>query len=65
MPRRVLELLTSWGDSFGCGPAKEVGWLVPLYLMWCLWRERNARHFEDVETSMLELLKHLFDTLYI
>jgi len=24
MPRRVLELLTSWGASFGCGPAKEV-----------------------------------------
>jgi hypothetical protein len=24
-------------------PTKEVWRLVPLYLMWCFWRERNAR----------------------
>jgi hypothetical protein len=24
MPRRVLELLTSWGDSLGCGQAKTI-----------------------------------------
>jgi len=65
MPRRVLELLTSWGDSFGCGPAKEVWRLVLLCLMWCFWQERNARHFEDVEISMLELRKRLLNTLYI
>jgi hypothetical protein len=62
MPQRVLDLLTSWGASFGCGSAKEVWRLVPLCY---LWRERNARHFEDVETSMLELRKHLLNTLYI
>jgi hypothetical protein len=28
MPRRVLELLNSWGMSFGYGPAKEVWRLV-------------------------------------
>lgn len=65
MPQRVLDLLTSWGASFGCGPAKEVWWLVPLRLMWCFWQEWNARHFEDVETSMLELQKRLLNTLYI
>jgi hypothetical protein len=65
MLRRVLELLASWGTSFGCGPAKEVCRLVPLCLMWCLWRERNARNFKDVETSMLELQKRLLDTLYV
>jgi hypothetical protein len=65
MPRRVLELLTSWSTSFGCDPAKEVWWLIPLYLMWYLWRKRNARHFEDVETSMLELQKRLLNMLYI
>jgi hypothetical protein len=65
MPQRVLELLTSWGASFDCGPAKEVCQLVPLCFMWCLWQEQNARHFEDVETSMLELQKLLLNTLYI
>jgi hypothetical protein len=33
--------------------------------MWCIWRERNAWHFEDVEASMLELRKRLLNTLYI
>jgi adenylate cyclase len=65
MPRMVLELLTSWGASCGYGPAKEVWRLVPLCLMWCIWRERNARHFEDVETSMVELRKSVLNKLYI
>jgi hypothetical protein len=36
MPRMVLEELTSWGVSFGYGPAKEAWWLVLLCLMWCI-----------------------------
>jgi len=65
MPRRVLELLTSWGASFGCGLAMDVWRLVTLCLMWCLWREQNARHIEYVLTSMLELRKRLLNTIYI
>jgi len=53
MSRMVLELLTSWGASFGYGPAKEVWRLIPWFLMWCIWRKWNERHFEDVETSMV------------
>jgi hypothetical protein len=33
-------------------------------LLWCIWREQNARLFEDVETSMVELRKRLLNTLY-
>jgi hypothetical protein len=33
-------------------------------LLWCIWRERNARLFEDVETPMVELRKRLLNTLY-
>jgi hypothetical protein len=44
---------------------KEVWRLVLLCLMWCIWRERNALHFEDAETSMVELKKRLLNTLYI
>jgi hypothetical protein len=65
MLRTVLELLTRWGNSLGCGPTKEVWRLASSCLMWCLWREKNARHFEVVETSMLELHKRLLNTLYI
>jgi len=65
MLRTVLELLISWGASVGYGPAKEAWRLVPLCLVWCIWQERNARLFEDVETSMVEIRKRLLNTLYI
>jgi hypothetical protein len=64
MPQSVLELLTSWGAASGSWHAKEVWRLAPLCLLWCIWRERNARLFEDVETPMLELRKRLLNTLY-
>jgi hypothetical protein len=44
--------------------SKEVWRLAPLCLLWCIWRERNARLFEDVETPMVELRKRLLNTLY-
>jgi hypothetical protein len=65
MPRRVMELLISCEASFGYGSNKKVWRLVPSCIMWCIWWERNAHHFEDVETSMLELRKCLLNTLYI
>jgi hypothetical protein len=37
----------------------EVWRLAPLCLMWCIWREWNARNFEDQETLVLEL-KNIF-----
>jgi hypothetical protein len=58
----VLELLTSWGASVGYGRAKEAWRLASLCLLW--W-ERNARLFEDVETSMVEVQKRLLNMLYI
>jgi hypothetical protein len=65
MQRTVLELLTSWGSSVGYGRAKEAWRLAPLCLFWCIWQERNAWLFEDVETSMVELQKCLLNMLYI
>jgi len=65
MSRSVLELLNSWGPAIGCARAKEAWRLAPLCLLWCIWRERNARLFEDVETSVVELRKRLLNTLYI
>jgi hypothetical protein len=65
MPQTVLELLTSWGASVGYGHDKEAWRLAPLCLLWCIWRERNAWLFEDVETSMMELRKRLLNMLYI
>jgi hypothetical protein len=48
-----------------CGTIKEIWRLDPLCLMWCLWCERNARHFEDVETSLIDLRKLMLNTLHL
>jgi hypothetical protein len=32
--------------------------------MWCLWREQNARTFEDRETSLLDLKKLVLHSLF-
>jgi hypothetical protein len=42
----------------------EVWRLASLCLMWCLWKEWTARNFEDVETSVIELRRIMFNTLY-
>jgi hypothetical protein len=46
MPGSVRELFASWWS--GDRSRSAVVWkMVPLCLMWCIWRERNARCFED------------------
>jgi len=38
---------------------------VPIYVFWCVWKERNLRCFEDVEGSMEDILVSFFHTLYL
>jgi hypothetical protein len=38
--------------------------MAPLYVMWCLWRERNVRSFEDRELRIIELKKRILQTLF-
>jgi len=37
----------SWGGQVGRRDILELWRLVPLCLMWCIWRERNAQSFKD------------------
>jgi hypothetical protein len=64
MPRRVRELLMSWGGQVGCCNILEVWRLDPLCLIWRIWREWTSLSFEDRETSMAELKKLIFNSLY-
>jgi hypothetical protein len=61
----VLDLLSSWGNSLGRGQVKQIWKQVHLCVMWDLWRERNARHFEDVETPVLELRRNVYGSRLI
>ena len=53
MPRKVSD----WH-------ALRIWRLVPLCVMWCLWREWNARSFECNESGMIELRKLTLHTLF-
>jgi hypothetical protein len=38
--------------------------MTPHCMMWCIWRERNIRNFEDCERTTVELKDILFKTLH-
>jgi hypothetical protein len=54
MPKSVKELFASWWTS-GNSRSAVVWKMVPLCLMWCIWRERNARYFEDSSRNIEDL----------
>ena len=62
MPRRVVDLLTCWQGSLG--RHREIWKAIPHCLMWCLWRERNARTFEDSEQNIVDLKLLFYRSLY-
>lgn len=39
--------------------------MAPLCLMWCLWREQNARGFENCETGLINLKKLVIQMLFV
>lgn len=59
MPRRVRELLMSWGGQVGRRDILKVWRLAPLCLIRCIWRKQNAQTFEDKETLVVELKKDI------
>lgn len=60
MLRSVLELFTFAGWD-RCSVA---WWIVPHCVIWCIWRERNARHFEVSKRTILELKLFFLQNLY-
>jgi len=65
MPRRVSDLLGSWRGQLGNCNALNIWRLAHLCLMWCIWREQNAKSFDDRGNGLLELKKMMLHTLYI
>ena len=61
----------TFGDKFSIWLVEWLGkhsshiWnLVLLCLMWCIWRERNRRTFEDLDRSDDQLLALFFGSLF-
>jgi hypothetical protein len=65
MLRLVKEMLGSWREQKGNRMLMLIWRMVPLCLMWCLWRERNAHSFEDCEIGLINLKKLVIQTLFM
>ena len=64
MPCQVLQLWAAW-QICGADLRNLVIWqMVPHCVIWCLWRERNARLFEDCESSVVDIKLLFFQTLH-
>uniref|UniRef100_A0A2N9HDV0 Reverse transcriptase zinc-binding domain-containing protein n=1 Tax=Fagus sylvatica TaxID=28930 RepID=A0A2N9HDV0_FAGSY len=47
MPSGVVDLLFCWNGSLGNREASKIWKMIPHYIMWCLWGERNSRIFNE------------------
>ena len=65
MSLMVIELFESWQGKFGRHRNIDFWRLVPHFLMWCIWRERNACFFEGRERSLLEIKSFFLHTLLV
>jgi hypothetical protein len=63
MPRWVVDLFACWWTG-GRSQSAVVWKMVSCCLLWCLWRERNDRQFEDKERTIEELISFFFYSLY-
>ena len=63
LPRSIADTLFGWWNWFG-KHSSRVWNLAPLCLMWCIWRERNWRTFEDRDKSDNQLLAYFSGSLF-
>ena len=55
MPKSIIDLLPAWQGHFG-KHRNDIIWKAgPHSVMWCIWKERNARSFEDIERNIPDL----------
>jgi hypothetical protein len=63
MPCGIMELLTCWWTSCCSARVRKLWEMMPLYIFWCIWWERNSRSFEGEERNLMELKGMVLRTL--
>ena len=63
MPKTVVDLFACWQGKLGRHRNSAIWMVVPHCLMWCIWRERNNWHFEDLERLVANLQCFFLKTL--
>ena len=55
MSKTVVDLLACWQGKLGRHRNSAIWMAMPHCLMWCIWREMNNWHFEDLERLVADL----------
>ncbi|KAI8534893.1 hypothetical protein RHMOL_Rhmol10G0132200 [Rhododendron molle] len=64
MSRNVMELLIAWNGA-RVGKRRKCAWaMIPLSLMWTIWRERNWTCFEGIEKPLFRIKRFVVSSLY-
>jgi len=61
MPSRMVDLFACWRALGGRFQLDIVWKTISPCLMWCLWRERNDRSFENRERTLVDLKALFFE----
>jgi hypothetical protein len=65
MPEKVIDLFACWNQVGGRDLSRDIWRMAPLCVIWCIWRERNARTFEDKECSVVGVRKNMITMLHM
>ena len=63
IPRSILDLLFGWWNWLG-KHLSQIWNLVPLCILWCIWKEWNWRTFEDLNNSGDQMLASFSGSLF-
>jgi hypothetical protein len=61
----LVDLFACWRGLYGSPQSAVVQKIVSSRLLWCLWKERINKSFEDHERTMVEFKFFFFKTLYL
>uniref|UniRef100_A0A5B7C333 Reverse transcriptase zinc-binding domain-containing protein n=1 Tax=Davidia involucrata TaxID=16924 RepID=A0A5B7C333_DAVIN len=64
MPATAKGLLGSWNGGKVQRDFKKIWRMIPLYFMWCIWRENNRRIFEGEKWLICNIKDNFLKTLY-
>ena len=63
IPRSIPDQLFGWWNWLG-KHSSQIWNLVPLCILWCIWKERNRRTFKDLDSSNDQMLASFSGTLF-
>lgn len=63
LPKSFLELVCSWGGFLGKLGKGDIWTSTLHFVVWSIWRERNTRTFNDVESATVLVIKKILSEL--